>query len=250
FATQGTLTFPTRGPGGRLSPADAGQPLQLLDATMRAQFNQIAAGNYHLRLHPNVLPSVTIDVPGGQGVLLQNSLGVVFAAIDIQWWTNRLHNLLKKNDPAHLSLYVTDDTMAYVGNKNKFILAALGFHGANNDKPLKASDNTVVRTYAWATWMSPGLFAQPNGGLFWNFQDVDTVSHEISEWANDPFINNTVEPWFVQGVCSPFLETGDPVNNVGFAMGTNTFRQGPNPDGTQSADGFYHPQDEAFLGWF
>jgi len=46
------------------------------------------------------------------------------------------------------------------------------------------------------------------------------------------------------------LETGDPVDIVGFAMGTNTFRQGPNPNGTQSADGYYHPQDEAFLPWF
>lgn len=33
-------------------------------------------------------------------------------------------------------------------------------------------------------------------------------------------------------------------------MGTNTFRQGPNPDGSQSADGSYHPEDEALLSWF
>jgi hypothetical protein len=25
---------------------------------------------------------------------------------------------------------------------------------------------------------------------------------------------------------------------------------GPNPDGTQSADGYYHPEDEVFLPWF
>jgi hypothetical protein len=33
-------------------------------------------------------------------------------------------------------------------------------------------------------------------------------------------------------------------------MGTNTYFQGPNPDGTQSADGYYHPEDEVFLPWF
>jgi hypothetical protein len=33
-------------------------------------------------------------------------------------------------------------------------------------------------------------------------------------------------------------------------MGTNTTFQGPNPNGTQSADGFYHPEDEALLPWF
>ena len=33
-------------------------------------------------------------------------------------------------------------------------------------------------------------------------------------------------------------------------MGTNTYQQGPNPNGTQSADGYYHPEDEVFLPWF
>ena len=33
-------------------------------------------------------------------------------------------------------------------------------------------------------------------------------------------------------------------------MGTNTFEQGPNPNGTQSADGYYHPEDEVFSPWF
>lgn len=37
---------------------------------------------------------------------------------------------------------------------------------------------------------------------------------------------------------------------IGFAMGHNTFRQGPNPNGTQSADSSYHPEDEALLPWF
>jgi hypothetical protein len=63
---------------------------------------------------------------------------------------------------------------------------------------------------------------------------------EISEWADDPFINNYVEPWLTptapQYGCSGLLETGDPVVAIGFAMGTNTYDQGPNPDGTQSAD--------------
>ena len=52
-------------------------------------------------------------------------------------------------------------------------------------------------------------------------------------------------------VCgSNLLETGDPATNIGFAMGANVYFQGPNPDGTQSADGYYHPTDEAFLPWF
>jgi hypothetical protein len=84
---------------------------------------------------------------------------------------------------------------------------------------------------------------------------MDVFSHEISEWADDPFSTNRVGSWDAvpgspQYGCSNYLETGDPVGNAGFAMGANTFRQGPNPDGTQSADGYYHPEDEVTLPWF
>ncbi|HXN78412.1 MAG TPA: hypothetical protein VN965_06530, partial [Candidatus Dormibacteraeota bacterium] len=72
-----------RGAGGVLSQGDAGKQLQLEDATMRAQFNQTGSSGYHLILHPNVLPAVTINVPDNQGVLLQSGRGVVFADIAI-----------------------------------------------------------------------------------------------------------------------------------------------------------------------
>jgi hypothetical protein len=64
-----------RGAGGALSQGDSGNLLQLQDATMRAQFNQIGASNYHLLLHPNVLPAVTINIPSNQGTLLQSGRG-------------------------------------------------------------------------------------------------------------------------------------------------------------------------------
>jgi hypothetical protein len=50
--------------------------------------------------------------------------------------------------------------------------------------------------------------------------------------------------------CTGVLETGDPVVGIGFTVGTNTFRQGPTPVGTQVADGAFHPEDEVFLPWF
>ena len=62
-----------------------------------------------------------------------------------------------------------------------------------------------------------------------------------------------MEPWTTptgEVSCSNLLETGDPVVAIGFAIGTNTFDQTLNPNGTQSFDGFYHPEDEAHLPWF
>ena len=59
----------------------------------------------------------------------------------------------------------------------------------------------------------PGIYAQPNGGVNWALQDIHAISHEIAEWADDPFVNNTVEPWLTptapQYGCTDILETGN-----------------------------------------
>ena len=94
----------------------------------------------------------------------------------------------------------------------------------------------------------------PFAAFDWALQDISGLSHEIAEWADDPFLNNYVEPYLTptapQSGCSSLLETGDAVIAIGFAKGTNTYDQDPNPDSTQSADGYYHPEDEIFLPWF
>ena len=247
-----------RGPGGALSQNDAGVQLQLEDATMRAQFNKTGTSQYHLILHPNILPPVTINVPRNQGTLLRSGRGVVFADIDIGWWAPQIKNLNStQGDPTHLPIYLTNNVLLFVG-KSVFNCCVIGFHGTspvgNGAGSTNSNGNAKVQTFAWASWVQPGIYARPNGGTDWALQDIHALSHEISEWADDPFVNNTVEPWLTptapQYGCSNILETGDPVVAIGFAMGTNAFEQGPNPNGTQSADGYYHPEDEVHLPWF
>ena len=104
-----------RGAGGTLSQGDAGnQLIQLEDATMRAQFNKTGAGsNYHVILHPNVLPAVTINVPRNQGTLIVSGRGVVGADIDIGWWSSQIKNLETKADPTHLPIYLTNQVFLY-----------------------------------------------------------------------------------------------------------------------------------------
>jgi hypothetical protein len=246
-----------RGAGGTLSQGDAGNLLQLQDATMRAQFNKTGNSNYHLILHPNVLPAVTINVPSNHGTLLQSGRGVIFADVDVYWWAAQIKNLSTKANPTHLPIYLTDDVLLYQ-YKDIFNCCIIGFHGTsavgNGAGSTNSQGNAKVQTFAWASYMSPGIYARPTGGVYWALQDISALSHEIAEWADDPFVNNTVEPWLTptapQYGCTDILETGDPVVAIGFAMGTNTFRQGTNPNGTQSADGYYHPEDEVFLPWF
>ncbi len=246
-----------RGPGGILSQGDAHNSLQLQDATMRAQFNQTGSSRYHLILHPNVLPAVTIDVPSNQGVLLRSGRGVIFADISINWWAAQIQNLETTADPTHLPIYLTNNVLLHIGS-NVLNCCVIGFHGTRaagfGGGSNNSNGNAVVQTFAWASWVQPGLYSRANGGTDWALQDIHALSHEISEWADDPFVNNTVEPWLTptapQYGCTSVLETGDPVVAIGFAKGHNTFEQGPNPNGTQSADGYYHPEDEAFLPWF
>jgi hypothetical protein len=246
-----------RGKGGALSQEDAGNQLQLQDATMRAQFDKTGASGYHLRLTPHVLPPVTINVPRNQGTLLQSGRGVVFADVNISWWSAQINNLETTADPTHLPLYLTDDVMLYTGG-DPGNCCVIGYHGTkatgNRKGNGQTQGNAPVQTFAWSSYVSPGLFARPNGGTDWALQDIHAISHEIAEWADDPFVNNTVNPWLTptapQYGCTSVLETGDPVVGIGFAMGTNPYNQGPNPDGTTSADGSYHPEDEALLPWF
>jgi hypothetical protein len=247
-----------KGPGGVLSQGDAGIPLQLEDATMRAQFNKTGAGSsYHLMLSPNVLPAVTINVPRNQGTLLISGRGVVGADIDIGWWSAQIKNLETKADSTHLPIYLTNQVFLYEGN-NPGNCCVIGYHGTNpvgnGGGSGNSNGNAQVQTFAWASYVQPGFYSRANGGTDWAIQDIHALSHELSEWSDDPFVNNTVQPWLTptapQYGCSNFLETGDPVVGIGFSMGTNTYFQNTNPDGSVSYDGTYHPEDEVFLPWF
>ena len=247
-----------RGPGGLLSQNDAGNQLQVEDATMRAQFNKTGTSGYHLLLHPTVMPTITINVPNGAGVLLQSGRGVVFADINITWWGGQIQNLDQSADPHHLPLYLTDNVLLHIGS-NVFNCCVIGFHGAgeavgHGTGSVNGNGNQHVQTFAWASWVQPGIYARPNGGTDWALQDIHALSHEIAEWADDPFVNNTVQPWLTptapQYGCTKVMETGDPVVGIGFAIGHNTTDQTVNPNGTTSFDGYYHPEDEVFLPWF
>jgi hypothetical protein len=234
--------------GGALSSGNTGN--QLEDATMRSQFNKQGTG-YHVLLSPVVHDPITIVVPGGRGTLLQTPDGVVAGDVSISWWASQMFNLnntLGYVDPTRLPIYLTNNVMLYSGN-NPLNCCTFGFHGSTRNT--NGQGNQPAQTYAWTSYVTPGFF-DPVGA--WALQDIHGLSHEVSEWADDPFVNNAVEPWLTptapQYGCTGLMETGDPVVAIGFAKGTNTFEQGPTPNGTQVADGYYHPEDEVFMPWF
>lgn len=241
--------------GGSLSSSNSG--VQLQDATMRSQFNKQGTG-YHVILNPVEHPAVTITVPRNQGTVFQTPRGVIAGDVNIEWWAAQiqmLNNSLAYNDPTHLPIYLTNNVMLYIGT-NPYNCCVIGFHGAsevpgNGGGSNHSNSNAKVQTFAWASYVTPGFF---NPVSVWALQDIHALSHEIAEWGDDPFINNTVQPWLTptapQYGCTGILETGDPVVGIGFTMGSNTFEQGATPNGTQVADGYYHPEDEVFMPWF
>jgi hypothetical protein len=100
----------------------------------------------------------------------------------------------------------------------------LGFHTAFGRAPNQL-------TLGVAAYSDPGIFSVP-------IQDIHALSHEVAEWLDDPFVNNTVPGWSggqVSG-CSNVLEVGDPVTGIAFQVTMN---------GTT-----YNPEDLVFLPWF
>ena len=148
--------------------SDAGNQLQLVDATMRAQFNQTGASDFHLILHPNVLPAVTINVPSR--VPLESGRGVVFADVGITWWSAQIQNLETQADPTHLPIYLTNNVLLHIG-PNVLNCCVIGFHGTRaagfGGGSSNSNGNAKVQTFAWASWVQPGIYARPNGGTDW-----------------------------------------------------------------------------------
>ena len=240
--------LPTK--GGTLSPGNSG--VQYADAFMRSQFNKTGS-SYHLVLDtPNVMAPVSISVPQNQGGAFRGTRGVILGLVNVTWFSSTIQNLMGQMhlDPTRLPIFITDNVMLFAGAQ----CCIIGYHGAAHSTGLgggstHGNGNQGVQTFSYAAYTRPGTFYPgPDGAYF--LQDIHALSHEIAEWADDPFVNNTVNPWLTptapQYGCSGYLETGDPVVAIGFTLPRNTYFQ----NGAYAGDGYWHPEDEVLLPWF
>ena len=205
---------------------------QLADAMQRAEFwttVSTKAKQYHLLLGtPHVLPAVAITVPAADGTgEIYN--GIDYANISYTWWSAKLRSIITAHSfsPTTLPLILSGNTFLYQNN-NPADCCIYGYHGSYGS-------STSQNTYAFANWLSAGLVASGN-------QDVFTMSHEVSEWANDPYVNNVVPRWDQpngQTCYSNLLEVGDPIEAL--PKPWYTIKVGPTA---------FHPSDIAGLSWF
>lgn len=224
-------------------PQSGDSGVQYGDAIMRSEFNRVGS-DFHLMLSPvTVEPAVMLAVPAGDGYRAAG--GAVF--VDGHWFENQIHNLLENLnvDPRSLTMFLSADVGLLEPHG---VCCYSGYHrqGDGHDRtgPVEGNGSQPVQTWIWATVFSPSvasIYGLP-------YQDISVVSHEVSEWENDPFSNNFVQAYlippgdpFYGGECANIFETSDPVE-------LHTFTLPGNPD--PPSDGLWHPENAVFLPWF
>jgi hypothetical protein len=208
---------------------------QFADAVQRAQFFRIMAQDWHTLLGtPEVLRPVVIDVPRGMAKVYRNtSTGAVYALVNTAFFVSHLNTIVQLEDlrPDALPILLTSNVFLDPDLDMKRC-CVLGFHTAFETGPPGKAE---VQTLIWASWIDPGVMGS-------GVADVTPLSHEISEWMNNPFGTNIVPAWQSPagtGVCQSNLETADPVATL------------PDAGIPVNIDDFtFHPHNQVLLSWF
>jgi len=195
---------------------------QYIDAFQRGNFWSHVKTNtsYHVMLSPvTVLAEQTLNVPKQDG-----SVGNPFGfgqvgIVNINYFDAHLQSIISGMStitPGSFPIALTYNV--YLSNtKNIFGCCIGGYHSAFGSA-------SAPQTYAHSTYI-------PKSGVF--AEDVAALSHEVGEWIDDPFVNNSAPN---TGGCGGILEVGDPLveHDYGYVLGGFT----------------YHLQDLVFLDYF
>jgi hypothetical protein len=192
---------------------------QFVDAFQRGNFWSIVQNhpNYHVLLggptaSVSILPELTLNVPAGSGHI-GSPFGHQVAEVGINYFDNQISAYMTQHSqqitPATFPMFETTNTYLTQGG-----CCIGGYHSANGQQ-----------SYGHFTYITfPGDFSQ----------DVSALSHEVSEWMDDPLTNGG------NGTPCGILEVGDPLET------TANFGDFP-----FQLHGFtYHMQDEVFLRYF
>lgn len=208
---------------------------QFGDAVQRAEFHSSTAQEWHTLLgSPEILKPLRIVVPRGMAKVYRNSsTGVVYAIVDTDFFLSQLNTIiqLERMEPDALAIALTSNVFLAPQSDIKKC-CVLGFHTSFDLG--EVAQLKFVQTFIWASWVDQGILGT-------SLADVTPMSHEVSEWMNNPFGSNSVPAWQVpnSNACQSNLETGDPLATM------------PNAGYPVLIDGFtYHPQNQVLLQWF
>jgi hypothetical protein len=213
---------------------------QYVDAFQRASFWANVGGTpYHTMLSgtPIVTAVQNVSVPLGDA---EESIATgcrKFGAVELSWWDpsllgglgqgevgTLLANVAASNGvgPSDFTIFIFNSVLLSISSTP----VATGYHNAF----FTGGGSGPMQTYAVTDFDTSGLI----GG------DIETLSHEVGEWMDDPLGTNPTPLWGHVGQvtgCQDNLEVGDPLTGADFptvTLGTFT----------------YHPQEMAFFSWF
>ncbi|EFH88661.1 hypothetical protein [Ktedonobacter racemifer] len=233
-------TFPGVAPANARPVNEPSDVTQVGDAIYRAQWGKSGTGYHTLLGQPTILPTVSYSVPSNQGFIEIGSRSQArIGLMDYHWFSNRLNETMRNLhiSPNVLPIFLVYNTFLYETTPSN--CCVLGYHGATTSA--NGNGQQQVNTYMFASYSDPGIFRANPGDAFSYVQDIHGLSHEVQEWMDDPFVNNSINPWVTptapQYGCTSDLETGDPVVGYGFTIHM--------PNGVD-----YHPEDEVHYSWF
>ncbi|MGC2697430.1 MAG: hypothetical protein WA738_16710 [Candidatus Angelobacter sp.] len=208
---------------------------QFADAVQRAQFYGVSGQDWHTLLgKPQLLHPLSIDVPRGAAKVYRNrSTGVTYAVVDSAFFISQLNTILQLEDLDTHALAIALTSNVLLAPRSEIThCCVLGFH--TSFEAGEIAQVKFVQTFIWASWLDQGILGA-------NLADVTPMSHEISEWMNNPFGSNVVPAWQLPSGagCQSNLETADPLAampNAGFPVPIEGFT--------------YHPQNQVLLQWF
>lgn len=227
--------------------------VQYEDAVMRSQFNQVGDSPFHLKLQPNVLPTLRLFVPKSNGEVEAYPNGAQYGCVDFAWLYPRLWSAMGSLhiSPTTLAIFLTTWVRGGYISHGSCVPYFIGIHGAGNPGRNIGAAHSETMGQTWIEVSYEPASIRPSTpdypGLFKN---ILPLGHEIAEWGDDPYTLNTVQPYSQPnsaryGSCDNLLETGDPVTTAETSLPGNTYFQNlPGNDGTWSV------QDEVFVPWF
>lgn len=205
---------------------------QFTDKLMRESFWNVTGFNslYHVRLKGSEPAVENVSVTNFPEIApgTCNALG----EIDVNTWDSFIQTQVIPGlhsfgvNSTDFPVFLTKNVVFYSGSTANCCI--LGYHSAFNS-PASGGN---AQTYGIADWDTSGEFGS-------KVADNSAASHEIGEWAMDPYVNNATPSWGHTGQvsgCQANLEVGDPLSGT--------------LDAATLSGIHYHVQELALFGWF
>lgn len=230
-------------------------PTQWGDALLRAEYYRSANADWHTMLAAKPEPETVVQLPPGTYAYLANPDGsCALALVDANTLFNDLFPPTATDTttvigaaehsgeitPADLTNLIMGNILPCSGGFNINTNCFFGFH-TFDEEPADGSSGNRQRAYVLtvSSWLDESLL----GPIF---ADASTLTHEVNEAINDPFVGvdlvHDITPWWTDptgSICEDVLEEGDVIEFL------------PNQIYPITIHGFtYHTQTEALLQWF